>query len=92
MKPSNRFSSWENTNEIEDKVTPEPPETEEIPVEPEVAPEQSEAERVFAEVVEADKNRPAVVDCDKETWPEVKKMMIEARIVSRYNHNRIKLN
>ena len=92
MKPSNRFSSWENTNEIEEKVAPEPVEAEETPVEPEVAPEQSEAERVFAEVVEADKNRPAVVDCDKETWTEVKKMMIEARIVSRYNHNRIKLN
>lgn len=38
MKPDNRFSSWDNTDEIEEKVAPEPVEAEETPAEPEVCP------------------------------------------------------
>ena len=82
MKPDNRFSSWDNTDEIEEKVAPEP----------EAASEQSLADKVFAEVLEADKNRPAIINCNKETWPEVKKLIKEAIIRSRYNHNRITLD
>jgi hypothetical protein len=92
MNAKERFTSWQKDIQSEIKATPEPVEAEESQVEPEVAPEQSSAEKVFAEVVDADKNRPAIVRCDKETWPEVKKLIKESQIRSKYNHNRITLD
>lgn len=90
MNAKERFTSWQKDIQSEKKTAPEP--VEEVSVQPETPSEQSASEKVFAEVVEANKNRPAIVRCDKETWPEVKKLIKEAQIRSKYNHNRITLD
>lgn len=79
MTSNERFSSWDDDSQ-------ETPITEDSNTS-----EKSTVEEIFSKVVEADKNRPATVYCEKEFWPEVKKMMNEAKIRSRYNHNTIKL-
>jgi len=91
MNAKERFTSWQKDVQAETEGAPEPAELEKASAEPQVPADESAAEKVFAEVLEADKNRPALVACDKETWPEVKKMMNAAKIKSRYNHNTIKL-
>ena len=91
MNAKERFTSWQKDVQSETEGAPEPSELEETLAGPEAPADKSAAEKVFAQVLEADKNRPSFVACDKETWLEVKKMMNAAKIKSRYNHNTIKL-